>query len=147
MSFLKLAQAEGTRAVFKCGTYEVLRTLAEAIEEQKEAFRHDDTLKKACFRNGWTVLRPRVSEGRFVRASEEAWAKELTLGTHRLRDSWVAKRFDHVSEEGIGDDPPVAVWVVEAREPVGEGVDGFDCRHGADRSECPGGEGALRGPA
>ena len=97
----KLAQAEDTRAVFKCGVYEVLRTLAEAIEEQKEAFRRDETLKKACYRNGWTVLRPRVSQGRFVRASEEAWAKELTLGTRRLRDSWTAKRFDHVSEEGI----------------------------------------------
>ena len=54
----KLAQHEGTRATFRCGTYEVLRVLAEAIEELQADFQKNDTLRKACVRNAWTVLRP-----------------------------------------------------------------------------------------
>ena len=54
----KLAQHEETRAVFRCGTYEVLRVLAESLEELQEDFQLHGTLRKACVRNGWTVLRP-----------------------------------------------------------------------------------------
>ena len=96
-----LASMEGTRAVFKCGAYEVLRVLAEAIEDIKKDFAEDDTLKKAVVRNGWCNLRPKMSKGTFVKATEEAWAKDLVVGTHRLRSSWVAKRYENLDEKGL----------------------------------------------
>eukprot|EP00959_Pyramimonas_sp_CCMP1952_P186872 3907575-Pyramimonas_sp.AAC.1 len=67
----RLAESESTRAIFKCGTYEVLRTLASALEDLIADFKADSTLKKACVRNGWTVLRPKPSQKAFVRANEE----------------------------------------------------------------------------
>eukprot|EP00959_Pyramimonas_sp_CCMP1952_P279264 5838707-Pyramimonas_sp.AAC.1 len=67
----RLAEVESTRAVFKCGNYEVLRTVASAIEDLRSDFEQDDTLRKSCVRNMWTVLRPKPSSGGFVKASEE----------------------------------------------------------------------------
>ena len=52
-------------------------------------------------RNLWTVLRPNITEGKFERVSKQAWAKDLQFGTHRLRQSWVEKRFDHLDEQGF----------------------------------------------
>ena len=104
----RLAEAEGTRATFKCGTYEVLRTLAAALEDVMSDFKKDETLKKACVRNAWTVLRPKLSEGAFVKASEEKWFQDgkLKVGQHRLRSSWVEKRFNNLDDQGMPKDLP-----------------------------------------
>eukprot|EP00959_Pyramimonas_sp_CCMP1952_P464056 9485972-Pyramimonas_sp.AAC.1 len=102
----RLAQMENTRAVFKCGTYEVLRTLAEAIENLKSDFQRGQTLMKARVRNLWTALRPKPTSGRFEKASDERWFQDsdLRLGTHRLRSSWVQKRFENLDDQGIPKD-------------------------------------------
>ena len=52
-------------------------------------------------RNLWTVLRPNLSEGKFEKVTDQPWAKHLKLGTHRLRSSWVEKRFDNLDEQGF----------------------------------------------
>ena len=57
-----LAEAERTMATFKCTIDGVLTVLVERVEETVNAFKRDESLKEACFRNGWAVLRPRVSE-------------------------------------------------------------------------------------
>ena len=44
---MRLAELEGTRAVFKCGMYEVLKLLANSIEELFKAFEEEQTMKKA----------------------------------------------------------------------------------------------------
>ena len=68
---MKLAEVEGTRAVFKRGVYEVLKLLAKSIEDLFRAFEDEETMKKAMVRNLWTVLRPMVShsEGRLMKAN------------------------------------------------------------------------------
>ena len=58
--------------------------------------------------------RPKIGEKRFVRVADEAWAQEryekgsskegqlkFPFKSHRLRSSWIEKRFDHLDEEGI----------------------------------------------
>ena len=58
-------------------------------------------MKKAMVRNLWTVLRPMVSQGKFEKVSNQAWAEGLKHGTHRLRQSWIDKRFDNLDEQGF----------------------------------------------
>ena len=78
-----------------------LRTLAEGLESLYTAFQEDETLKKACVRNLWTVLRPVVSQKKFVKVTEQKWAEALPLGTHRLKAEWVQKRFQNLDENGM----------------------------------------------
>ena len=52
-------------------------------------------------RNLWTVLRPNLSEGKFEKVTDQPWAAHLKLGTHRLRSSWVEKRFENLDEQGF----------------------------------------------
>ena len=44
---MKLAELEGTRLVFKCGVYEVLKLLLLSITELFKAFAAEQTMKKA----------------------------------------------------------------------------------------------------
>ena len=60
---MRLAELEDTRAVFKCGVYEVLKLLLKSIETLFDRFEAEQTLKKAMVRNMWTVLRPNLSKG------------------------------------------------------------------------------------
>ena len=55
---MRLAELEGTRAVFKCGVYEVLKLLVKSIQTLFQKFELEDTMKKSMVRNLWTVLRP-----------------------------------------------------------------------------------------
>ena len=58
-------------------------------------------MKKAMVRNMWTVLRPNITKNTFERANEQPWAYGLKQGTHRLRQSWVDKRFENLDEGGF----------------------------------------------
>ena len=98
---MKVAQLEDTRAVFKCGTYEVLKLLASTLQEMFAVFEKEETLKKAMVRNMWTVLRPNLSKGKFEKVTDQPWATNIKLGTHRLRSSWIEKRFDNLDEQGF----------------------------------------------
>ena len=42
---VKVARLDDTRAVFKCGTYEVLKLLASTLEEMFGVFEKEETLK------------------------------------------------------------------------------------------------------
>ena len=110
---MKLANLEATRPVFKCGVYEVLKLLADSLEELFRVFAEQETLKKACVRNMWTVLRPNLTEQKFIKVREQAWAEGLKFGTHRLKKSWVQKRFDNLDEDGFPL-PPSRVELPEA---------------------------------
>ena len=98
---MRLAEHEDTRAVFKCGVYEVLKLLSTSIETLFTKFEEEDTLKKAMVRNLWTVLRPNVTEGKLEKITEQSWAEGLEHGTHRLKRSWCEKRYDNLNEQGF----------------------------------------------
>ena len=46
-------------------------------------------------------MRVLVSQGKFEKVSNQAWAEGLKCGTHRLKQSWVEKRFDNLDEQGF----------------------------------------------
>ena len=39
--------------------------------------------------------------GKFEKVTDQPWAQGLSLGTHRLRSSWVEKRFGNLDEQGF----------------------------------------------
>ena len=47
-----------------------------------------------------------------MKVSEQPWAKGLKFGTHRLKKSWVDKRFDNLDEQGFPK-RPTAVRLAE----------------------------------
>ena len=65
---LNLAINEETRPIFKCGYYEILKTIVETVDHLNADFIKDQTLKKAWVRNGWLQLRPTIAEKRFARS-------------------------------------------------------------------------------
>ena len=55
---IRLAELEQTRAIFKCGVYETLKLLADAIEQLKAEMDENETLLKAVVANGFGAIRP-----------------------------------------------------------------------------------------
>ena len=96
---IKLAAYENTRAIFDCGLYEIMRTLADVIRECIEEFRDDDTLRKAMVQNCFLELRPNIEKGTFEKTSEQDWSRDMTRGSHRMKRSWVDMRFANFDEE------------------------------------------------
>ena len=100
----QLAAAEGTRAIYRMSTYEVLRTLVRSLKDLRIKMDSEHTLMRACVGNGWLALRPSLSRGRFEKVLEQNWAKSeewhkpLRVGNRRMRPEWVAKRFDTMDE-------------------------------------------------
>jgi len=113
---IRLAELEQTRAIFKCGVYESLRMICEVLEEMREVFRREQTLKKGLVRNGWLALRPKVAEHRFVRVADEPWAQDVSIGSHRLRNSWVQTRFEHLGEDGMPTKPAFLSTPIEDQQ-------------------------------
>jgi len=98
---IKLAAAEGTRAIFRCGTYEVLRCLANAIEKLMSEMDQAGSMLKAGRRNGWLAIRPCLSTGKFIRCGDEEWAVGMPEGSHRMAKSWIEDRMTWLDASGM----------------------------------------------
>ena len=77
---MRMAEFEDTRAIFKCGVYEVLKLLVESIETLFAQFAEDETLKKAMVRNLWTVLMPNITEGSLSESASSLGRRISSLG-------------------------------------------------------------------
>jgi len=96
---MKLAELENTRAVFDCGLYEIMKTLADVMRECRQEFHDADTVRKAMVQNCYLELRPNIKEGKFEKTSEQEWSKGMKRGSHRMRTSWLDGRFANFDEE------------------------------------------------
>ena len=54
----KLAKADGTRAIIRCGAYAVLRWLVAATEKLNAEVDEPSSMVKAGRRVGWLAIRP-----------------------------------------------------------------------------------------
>jgi len=95
---IQLAEFENTRAVFKCGVYEIMRTLYEVIKECGIEFRVKQRLLKGIFQLGWCCLRPDYENGKLRDCTKEDWCsgKDWKLGGHRIKESWIQTRLQHL---------------------------------------------------
>ena len=98
-----LAEAEGARPVFRCGMYEIIRSLVSALEKLQHKMALGDDLLKAGRRNGWLAYQA-VHEGkRFVRVDQQPWCKVQAFyeGNHRMQPSWLENRYNWLDENGM----------------------------------------------
>jgi hypothetical protein len=94
----QLAALENTRAVFKCGMYEIMRTLHDVIKECRAEFKENDRLLKGMYGLGWCCLRPDYEQEKMVDCTKQEWCSDWRLGGHRIQHSWLKKRFSHMDE-------------------------------------------------
>ena len=98
---IKLSELEKTPLIFKCGMYEIMRTLYKVISELIAEWGPDKYLLRAMYQNGWLSLRPSLSQGKLVRSDTQAWTKGFRFGSHRIQQSWADERFSHIDENGV----------------------------------------------
>ena len=104
---MKLAELEKTSVVFKCGMYEIMRSLYQVVSELKAEWKADQYLLKAMYQNGWLSMRPNWKDKRLVRTENQAWCKGFKIGSHRIQQEWLQHRFDHIDENGV---PKATPW-------------------------------------
>ena len=98
---IKLSELEKTAVVFKCGLYEIMKSLYEVFTELGAEWKQSQYLLKGMYQNGWLSMRPSMSQNKLVRTEGQEWCEGFKLGSHRLQKSWVERRFEHISEDGI----------------------------------------------
>jgi hypothetical protein len=101
VELMRLAEGEDTRAIFRCGFYEMLRIIVETVEELVAKMAPGQDILAAIRRNGWGALRPSLSKGTFVRADEQEWCKAFPEGNNRMKRSWLDKRYSWMDEKGL----------------------------------------------
>ena len=96
---MRLAELENTRAVFECGLYEIMKTVAEVMRECIQEFNDADTVRKGMVQNCYLELRPNIKKRKFEKTGEQEWSKGMKRGSHRMRTSWLKGRFENFDEK------------------------------------------------
>lgn len=60
----------------------------------------ENSLLRGAYQNGWLCLRPNLETAKFEKATEQDWAQNLKLGSHRLNQQWFENRFN-LDEAGM----------------------------------------------
>ena len=95
------AEQTGVHAVYKQGTYEVLKITYFALKK----LRHYMDIEiprtiEGCIRNCALSYIPDYEARRLRRVTELPWASEMKAGSHRISSSWAEHRFDWLDEKG-----------------------------------------------
>ncbi len=109
------AIAEGVKAKFRCGPYEILRVAYEGHMYVKEKNATEDLILRACRRNYLMSKRPSLSQQRLLRCDEQAWCADMPEGSHRIMSSWATGRYSWVDPKDV---PLDAEW-----DKCGKGVE------------------------
>ena len=83
--------------------YHIVETL---VYSQSLVMRKNDETQwvlAAFRRNGWLAWRP--SETGLVPVSEQEWAKEMRMGTTRMRENWLTPRMEWIRPDGTPEPP------------------------------------------
>ena len=101
ISWLKLkAKEDGTRMRYRIGHWEMLRIIHGALVQLEEYEAKHQTVLKAARGNYLCSYRPNLEKGCFERSDSQPWAKDLPEGTHRIKSSWAADRYNWLDEKG-----------------------------------------------
>ena len=73
---------------------EVWRIVRVRVLRLNEEIVQDDTILKGMRRNGMIAYRPDMEAGRLVRADSQAWCSGMPEGARRLKESWLARRYE-----------------------------------------------------
>ncbi len=101
------AVKENVKATFKCGVEEIVYIAHKAHVSMVQMNAKDSLVLAGLRRNGMLVWRPDIKNGRLYNCEAESWCKDLPVGSHRLKDSWLNGRMDWLTPEGR---PQKADW-------------------------------------
>ncbi len=74
----------------------------------QEKNRDENVILKGAFQNGWLGLRPDWELKKLVKSVDQEWCKDFKLGSHRLKGSWMDRRFERFDPEtGVPECPIV----------------------------------------
>ena len=93
---VQMAVLKGPEIVVKCDVYEIMRTLYRSVKSLKPGWSKTQYLRGAMYQNGWLSTRPDFNLQQLVKTEDQGWARELKLGSHRIRKEWTTHRYDHL---------------------------------------------------
>ena len=88
----QIAEAHKQRASFHCGAREMMVIAAECHEATVKLNAQSELVLGGLRRNAMLVWRPDAKTGKLYDCSREAWCRELPVGSHRMKSSWLDKR-------------------------------------------------------
>ncbi len=108
--FRAVARLAGERCVYNNLNHEdTLRLIQNACRDLEFDAKKTDVVLCGLRRNGMLAYRPDFkrnengtvdySEGKFIKAHEQDWAKEKPMGSHRMLDEWHEDRFEFLDAE------------------------------------------------
>ena len=109
---------EGKREEFRCTPYNVFYIIQEGLKELALKTKERNLVLAGLRRNGMLAYRP-TSKG-LVKASEEAWAKDLPEISHRLKESWRIERYSWLDAEGVPCKPNCSALGAAKKEAVSQ---------------------------
>ena len=95
---------EGTQVSYKCGFYEMLRLVSQALDDLDEYM--NCTTRERTIRDsvgtGLLAYRPNLATGKLERTIDQPWARELKLkiGNHRMDEAWISSRYSFLDSTG-----------------------------------------------
>ena len=93
----------------KCGPYEVLKVIHDALKQLKARTLKENLVMKACLRNGLLAWRPNMEKKVLEKVEPETqpWCKDLPAvgDSHRLKPQWVKHRFAWLDSDGVPLEP------------------------------------------
>ena len=88
----QIAEAHKERASFHCGPRESIVIAAECHEATVKLNAQNELVLGCLRRNAMLVWRPDAKTGKLYDCSHEAWCKDLPIGSHRMKSSWLDNR-------------------------------------------------------
>ena len=94
------AELRKTRASFVCGVREIVKIAAEAHAAIVQMNAKVNLVLAGLRRNAMLVWRPDALTGKLYECSHEDWCKDLKIGNHRMKSSWLDGRTSWLDESG-----------------------------------------------
>ena len=94
------AELTRTRVNFSCGPLQIIKIAAEAHKAIAEINARDELALGGLRSNATLVWRPDLARGKFYDCSKEVWCKDLKIGSHRMKSSWLQDRVRWLDAKG-----------------------------------------------
>ena len=96
----KRARLKGEKESFKCGLEEIIKVCQAAHDEMVKINAENETVLRGIRRNCMACYRVDVQGKRLLDCDLDDRFKDMPQGSHRLKDSWIAKRKDWLDANG-----------------------------------------------
>jgi hypothetical protein len=96
----RAAEACNVTPQYVCGAEQILEIADHAHSRLVESQLKREFIVAGAFRNAMLAFRPSLSQGKLVSTADQEWCKDLQMGSHRLKWSWLKDRRGWLDEDG-----------------------------------------------